>query len=502
MQISAEESEESAEINARIDGIIPSIKVSEWTSIDIIIKDAFGINWDFLRQTIPEWWMRFFWPLNPAFPQPVERFLGYTNFKLSIPQNELPDGWLARVVPSFINQSNTGNEHPVTLQVQVDDSAVDSQVTIPLKCTRIDTLGGEIGYSYIYIPLKPSPTNFITPLKTDISQKEAGPKTMVYFNLDIINEGYYKDVFQFDVETENELLGLIDQQAITLEPGETSQISLSILTPETFFDPGTPNLVKIYVYSSGNDTKTLISTLTVITRGVYISPLVLIIAIPIILIVIFLYIVFIRIKDKKIIEKFGKIDKPWNITEEKKYLQNLKEKDKEEYIKTIDMMKDEYKSSMLWYKDYIKNKKIQKSDKTSSSETIKNFFNNQKNNIKNIRKPKKKKEDKEIIEEKIEEEKSTKDEKNLYNKISSIIPRRKQSKKEKYLEGKKSIENETNETTLSDLEIKNDKLLIDKNEEEKKTKRAKTLEIKKNREKEKTISKIKKIQERQKRKIK
>ena len=82
IQAQEEGAEESAEVNAFIKGDIPSIKLVEWTSINITIVDAFGIDWDSLRDVIPEWYMRMFWPLNPAFPQPVERFLGYTSLRL------------------------------------------------------------------------------------------------------------------------------------------------------------------------------------------------------------------------------------------------------------------------------------------------------------------------------------------------------------------------------------------------------------------------------------
>jgi len=319
---------------------------------------------------------------------------------------------------------------------------------------------------------------------------------MVYFDLDIINEGYYKDVFQFEIETENELLALMDEQALTLEPGETTKITLSILTPEKLFDPGTPNNIQIYVYSSGNSTKTLISTLTVITRGIYISPLVLIISIPIILLIIFFYILFIKYNDIKIFNRYGKIDKPWNIPIEQKYLQELKEKNKEEYVKTIDMMKDEYKSSLLWYKDYIKNSK---SNKSNSKEVIRNFFNNQKNNIKNVRKQKDKKEsDKPVI---IPDENLVKNEKTKSKKLFSNIPKKLKFRNEKNHIDKNVEDDEINKKTITEIESQQDNKEIVKNEEDQKIERAKYLENKKNREKEKTIQKIRKLQDKQRKKI-
>ncbi|HEC89275.1 MAG TPA: hypothetical protein ENI44_01685 [Thermoplasmatales archaeon] len=73
--------DDTAEINARIDGEIPSIKLTKWTSINITIVDDFFLNWDEIRRIRPEWYLKLFWPLNPFLPQPIQRFLGYTSLK-------------------------------------------------------------------------------------------------------------------------------------------------------------------------------------------------------------------------------------------------------------------------------------------------------------------------------------------------------------------------------------------------------------------------------------
>ena len=77
-----------------------------------------------------------------------------------------------------------------------------------------------------------------------------------------------------------------------------------------------------------------------------------IIATPIIVVLIILFILFYYIKSKRDQELFVKPTKPWTLPEEKKYLDKLKEKDKEEYDKVLQMMKDEYQSALLWFEDY------------------------------------------------------------------------------------------------------------------------------------------------------
>ena len=52
INISAQEPEYPAEINARVVGEIPSIKVSEWTSIDIMIKEMGRTRKDIVNNEI------------------------------------------------------------------------------------------------------------------------------------------------------------------------------------------------------------------------------------------------------------------------------------------------------------------------------------------------------------------------------------------------------------------------------------------------------------------
>ncbi len=340
---------EPAEIVAEILDTIPPIQVSNWTSIEIRIVDASGINWTKFQEKF-NFLAKVVWPVtHPTW----RKYLGYTSLRFEpeiISGNS--NGWYLDILPSSVTETTTGFQHTIDLRARTDDSAVDYSIVVGIKCTRYDTFSEPMGESFIYVPLKASQANFIEIGKNIDTTKFASPKSMVYFDVSIKNTGYYKDTFLFEIETENNLLGLFEQQVVTMETGETKQLTVGILTPEKTFDPGTPNQVRLYVKSSLNSSRTLIGTFVVMTQGIYISPIVWYILVPIIVLIVVLYFFIIIIKDRKEREIFGKPDKPWLIPEEKTYLEELKKKDKKEYASAKSMMKDEYASSLLWYHSF------------------------------------------------------------------------------------------------------------------------------------------------------
>ncbi|MDG6228635.1 MAG: hypothetical protein QCH96_01565, partial [Candidatus Thermoplasmatota archaeon] len=112
------------------------------------------------------------------------------------------------------------------------------------------------------------------------------------------------------------------------------------------------NRIEVYIFSSGDPNAMHIGSLVVITKGVFISPLSFIIAVPVILVLLVILLFIIYIKDKKDREMYGKPGKPWLIPEEKRYLEKLKSENKEKYSEVLSMMRDEYASSLLWYQSY------------------------------------------------------------------------------------------------------------------------------------------------------
>lgn len=547
-----DDSEIDAEINARIVGDIPSIKVSDWTQIEIEITDAFGIDYRRLSEQVPRFIMEVIWPLNPSFPQPVKRYLGPMSIRL-IPEivegNE--NGWQLRMGPSIINNTLSGDTNSATLEVFVDDSSIDNSVVVGIKCIRLDTFGEPIGTSWIYVPVKASPTNYIKMETLEDNRKTTAPKTIVDFTLDIKNEGYYKDVFEFEIEEENGLMALMNQQAVTMLPGETKRVTLEILTPEKLFDPGTPNEIRVYVRSTGNETETLVGTLIVITQGVHISPLYLIIAAPIIAFLVVLYIFFVRYKNKKDRELYGKPDKPWNLPAESQYLKELKKEDSEKYNQVLNMMKQEYESALLWWKSKqqqeegsesfsfsnifskIRGEPKQKKEETEEKPVKKN--KEEKKGKKKDEKPKKSKEKKDEAEvkekKKPEKEEPKEKQKNSKEKRTATLKKKEESISNKVVnglkkwftvpeeekQGKQSVEEQKQETVhesnaKEDAEkvekaSKNEKSEeeyekeVNRIEEEQQKKRAQKRKEQQQLQKQKTIDKIKRAQEKQRQKL-
>jgi hypothetical protein len=490
-----ETSEESAEIVALIntpDNRIPPIGISNWTVIDITVLDAYGINWTLLSTEFP-FLSQYVWPIIHPNWQP---FLGFSSlrFETEIVEGN-PKGWYAKVTPSAIPTADQGKEYKLKLEVQTDDIAVDYAVVVGIKATRVNVYGVDSGVSYIYIPVKASSLNNIK-METEIKNKEAAPFSYVYFDLNIKNYGYYRDMFSLEFEAENGLIVAATKQIFVLDPEDSDNIRISVLTPEKLFDVGTPNKIEIYAKSSEDQTLTLIGTIVVITQGFYISPLAFIIAIPIIFFIILIYLIFFVLKDKKDRSNLGKPDKPWNIPEEKKYLEELKSKNKDEYYRVLDMMKDEYNSSMLWYKNYFE----KKSDNSNSSIILKNFFKNQKNNLKNLSKKSQKNEE-ELKGKNVKTESKIKKINDSKNKYFSSIKNKFKLKKEpnESKDEEKSIDK--NKKNFFERKQKKDMDQIVDDKKDDKIKKIKSINNAKEREKEKIINKIKKNQEKQRRKI-
>lgn len=344
-----ESTEASAEIVAQIDepsNEIPAVKVTEYTSINISVRDAFGIPWEQLSSNMPIM-ARYVWPIIHPNWKP---FLGYSSlaFETEIIQGD-GRGWFHKVEPSAIANADQGRNYNLTLSVKTDDISVDYAVVVGIKVIRKDTSGNEMGVSYIYVPVKSSQLNNV---KMDIvdTSKEAAPKSYVSYEAEISNRGYYRSMFELQFDHDENLTVSTENKIIVLESGETKKVNIQVLTAEKLFDIGTPYEIKISALSSGDPNPMHVGTIRVISKGMYISPLILVIVVPIIIILVIVFVVLFLIKEKRDRQIYGKPDKPWTLPSEKKYLQELKEKDSKEYQKVMDMMTQEYESALLWWK--------------------------------------------------------------------------------------------------------------------------------------------------------
>lgn len=350
---------ESAEVVAEIinlkDNRILSIKTSEWTSIDIKVVDGYGLNWTALHDRLP-FLSTYIWPIiHPTW----KRFLGYSSlrFEPEIVEGD-PRGWYTKITPSAIATADQGKTYYLTLDVQTDDIAVDYSVVVGIKVIRVAPDGEDYGSSYIYVPVKASSLNNLK-MTTGFSTKEASPHSFVYFDISLLNLGYYRDMFTLQFVEDNGLTIAASQQVVVLDPEESQNVRINVLTEEKLFDIGTSNRISIYATSTSDSNAQLLGTVIVTTRGLYVSPLIGIILSPILALIIIIFIFWFFIKNRRDVEIYGKPEKPWSIPEEKAYLQDLKQNNKEAYQQERKMMQDEYKSALLWYQDYRQTEKQQ-----------------------------------------------------------------------------------------------------------------------------------------------
>jgi len=341
---------------------IPSIKTAEWTTINLTILDGYGIPWETLSTKFPIL-SRYIWPV---FMPSWKDFLGYSalRFEPEIVEGD-PRGWYTKITPSAIATADQGKIYNLKLEVKTDDIAVDYAVVIGVKVTRVAPSGEDIGVSYVNIPVKASSLNNLK-MTAGFTTKETSPRSHVTIDISLTNRGYYRDMFSLKFVEESGATIFASQQVIVLDPKETQQVRIDVLTPEKFFDLGTPNIINIYATSISDPNPAPIGSFVIVTKGFYFSPLIGIVLIPIILIIVIIFLFWFFVKEQRDIERFGKPQKPWKIPEEKAYLLDLKQDDKKAYQQERQMMKDEYKSSMLWYKDYRQEMKHESIEKEST----------------------------------------------------------------------------------------------------------------------------------------
>jgi len=289
----------------------------------------------------------------------------------------------------------------------------------------------------------------------------------------LTNLGSHVRQFGFRAKNNSGSLLVNTPPPITLYPGETGYAQVGLVSKPVAYDRGTLHSVEIEVFACENESVILEKgVLNVKTQGFAIQGIFsfkyswhLFFASIFIIFILLIYWIFKRIK---IGSSCKKPKKPWALPKEKQHLKNLlKENKKGEYKSTMEMMKQEYASSLLWYKYFRKSliKKERKKGKLiifliNLKNSILKFFKNLVNKIKNIlqeRKEKKLKlEEQKVVEEQIEEEKpeeppETKEEQifeeeDLETKIKdkSLRKIQKQQEKQKRKIKKKPLGNSTN----------------------------------------------------------
>ena len=212
-----DEGMDPSEVVAYLDtptNIVPAIQVSNFTSIDITVVDAFGIPWEQLSTGRYRFMAKYVWPIIHPNWKP---FLGFTalQFEPEVVEGD-GRGWFTKVTPSAIANADQGKIYNITLDVKVDDISVDYAVVIGIKVTRLDVFGQEFGVSYIYVPVKSSQLNNIK-MNFDETTKEAAPKSYVTYTAEITNRGYYRGMFELKFDNDDEMYVSTSNKVIVLE---------------------------------------------------------------------------------------------------------------------------------------------------------------------------------------------------------------------------------------------------------------------------------------------
>ena len=336
-------------------------------------------------------------PIQPLFPSE------YFTFKLEIPEEIPKDALVYTFDPPMIKRGektelktkltiisnipkNVTLAKNLVFRVNVTKWQVASNLWLPPKESRGLILGtlrtGRVGYIRItwllaaskmfgtgfgwlsgklliaqttYIDIMVKINRFHLAKITPPPPIEIRPNQLVSIPIEIQNLGSHVDSFNFEVNTTADTgIKVSAPPTITLAPGEIGHTSIEVASSLRFHNPGTVQSINIKAYSVYQPEKTFNSTIILTTRGIYISEtswVYLIVFWTIILVGVAIFFYRVRRKLEKICKK---PEKPWDLPEEKKHLEKLKKENKEKYIKTLQMMREEYISALLWYRSYQK----------------------------------------------------------------------------------------------------------------------------------------------------
>ena len=210
------------------------------------------------------------------------------------------------------------------------------------------------------------------------------------------NRGRTIEQFGFNITniSGNHSLLVNTPSPITLYPNETRYVNVGLITKPIPYDRGTLHSVTIKLYPCDQPNATLATgVLSVYTQGFDIKGIVntdyyqeLIF---IVLVVFFCGTIYFSERRLRLGKLCKKPRKPWKIQEGKKYLVKLqREKKSKEIRDTRKIMKDEYHSLLLWYKEYrrLLLRELRKERKLRIKKSLHNVHRNVSNFIKQLEK--------------------------------------------------------------------------------------------------------------------
>ncbi len=289
------------------------------------------------------------------------------------------------------------------------------------------------------------------------------PNDMKTVQFRVQNRGSDIESFGFSIKNNTNNIYITPPPPVTLSPGESMVVNLGVMAGIFPYDKGTLHRIQLELYAMDNPNQIIaVNEFAVLTQGFAIQAIFsfkyswhLFFAS---IFIIFILIIYFIIKRIKLTSHCKKPKKPWTRPKEKQHLEKLLQENKnDEYKSTMEMMKQEYASSLLWYKYYRKS--LIKEERKKGKLVI--FLINLKNSI-------------------------LKFFKNLVNKLKILLQERKEKKLE--LEEQKVAEEEIKEEKPEEMPEFKEAEIVEEEDIETKIK-------------DKTLSKIRKQQEKQKRKL-
>jgi len=263
----------------------------------------------------------------------------------------------------------------------------------------------DIGHKFFYIHVKIKPYRNAELYMPSLIEMHLNDCKST--QIQIQNRGSHIEQFGFRIDSGKGSLLVNTPPPMTLYPGETGYAEVGLITKPVAYDRGTLHSVNVELYPYDQPNVTLSSgILSVRTQGFAIQGIFSfkyswhLFFLGIIIILCGATYLFIR--RLRLTKELIKPNKPWTIPEEKKYLDKILKNNKtEEYKNNLKMMKEEYNSALLWYKNHrkslINEKHKQGKLKKFTSRTTSKFLDISKNikkkltkEIKKVKKPKNK----------------------------------------------------------------------------------------------------------------
>lgn len=275
--------------------------------------------------------------------------------RVSIEPETVKPGWL--VTSNAISFTTTGgDERPVDIIFQVDPLAEDAYYKVEVVFTTTDQFAQHEQTTSItlqgYTPGLDSFNAQAAPLTGPLEPREIRDVPITISNSVALVPRAFDIVVTdnpcgFDVATTTNNV---------VAAGASDEFPITLLTPgDKFWYPYESCLLTIEIYPSDNPSKVRTVTIPAQINGFYVDKAWYFRAPFIIAGIIIVAFIVKRRKERVEEEILGKPQKPWTIPSESLYLDELKKRDPQAaYVVRNYLMKEEYASALLWYKNYKK----------------------------------------------------------------------------------------------------------------------------------------------------